>query len=101
MEKDLAVKIHDFWFSISEKARFVLVGGFNSLVSFVFFVFLLHLFAQFFRDDTVRIYNWCKENFDIFIKELNFAYESEEDPEKLNYILKRYISAVTYQNLGI
>ena len=34
---------------------------------------------------------YAKENFNIFIKELNFAYESEEDPEKLNYILKRYI----------
>ena len=34
---------------------------------------------------------YAKENFNVFIKELNFAYESEEDPEKLNYILKRYI----------
>ena len=53
-------KIHDVWFHIHEKLRFIIIGGFNSLVSFLIFVFLIHFFAQFFIDDTTRLYECMK-----------------------------------------
>lgn len=81
MKKKFTEQIHDFWFNIPEKLRFIFVGGFNSLVSFIMFVCILHFFAQFCLDDTLKLYNWAKSTFPVlkfvslhqFVRQLSLA----------------------------
>lgn len=37
---ELYRKIENLWFSINEKLRFLLVGGFNTVTAYLFFIFL-------------------------------------------------------------
>ena len=40
---NLYKKIENIWFKINEKIRFVLVGGFNTVIAYLAFIFIYHI----------------------------------------------------------
>ena len=42
----LVEKTLEVWFSINEKIRYILVGGYNTVLSYLIFCFLNYVFAQ-------------------------------------------------------
>ena len=78
-------KIWNFWFSLSDKIRYVLVGGFNACVSYLLYAFLLWslgeehyqealvlswIISSFFSFTTQKIFVFCtKGNFSVWVKE--------------------------------
>lgn len=84
-------KVKNFWFNIHEKIRFIIVGGFNSLVSFLMFVFLVHFFADFFVDDTTRLYNYLREHF-AMLKYITFIQFIRQFSLALAWFLSSFVS---------
>ena len=80
MKKFLS-QIHNYWFSIPEKLRFILVGGFNSFVSLVMFICILHFIVLFYKYLALNIYNWAQGllpafkyiNFHAFLRQVSLA----------------------------
>lgn len=74
-------QIHDFWFNLSEKFRFVIVGGINSLISLVMFICILHLLIIFYKNDMTNMYDWIKSlspfsifmTFRTFVRQISLA----------------------------
>ena len=97
--KKIYTNIHDFWFQIPEKIRFVFIGGFNSLVSFVMFVFLIHLFAQFFVDDTTRLYNYVRIHHIPVLEHISFIQFIRQFSLALAWLLSSFVSFTTQRLL--
>ncbi len=97
--KNIYTKIHDFWFQIPEKIRFVFIGGFNSLVSFVMFVFLIHFFAQFFVDDTTRLYNYIRIHHIPVLEHISFIQFIRQFSLALAWLLSSFVSFTTQRLL--
>lgn len=48
---DLYFKIENIWFKINEKIRFILVGGFNTVVAYLLFLLLYYFFPNHYNID--------------------------------------------------
>lgn len=44
--KKLILTVWNFWFSLPEKIRFLLVGGFNTVVSYLMFICFIHFLGE-------------------------------------------------------
>lgn len=93
MKKYLS-QIHDLWFNLPEKLRFVFVGGFNSFVSLVMFVCILHFIVIFYREPLLDTYNWLISSFIVF-KFLNFHTFLRQISLALAWFLSSFISFST------
>ncbi len=91
-------KIHDVWFHVPEKLRFIIIGGFNSLVSFLIFVFLIHFFAQFFVDDTTRLYEYMKTHIG-FLEYITFLQFIRQFSLALAWFSSSFVSFTTQRLL--
>ncbi len=91
-------KIHDIWFHINEKLRFIIIGGFNSLVSFLMFVFLIHFFAQFFVDDTTKLYEYLKAHI-MILKYITFFQFIRQFSLALAWFVSSFLSFTTQRLL--
>lgn len=70
-------KILDFWFSLSDKIRFLFVGGFNYV--FAYFVFLIFLF--FLGEENYQlnlILSWFFSSFMSFYTQRVFVFRSKK-----------------------
>lgn len=93
MKKYLS-QIHDLWFNLPEKLRFVFVGGFNSFVSLVMFICILHFIVLFYKIPLLYIHEWLTSSFIVF-KFLNFHTFLRQISLALAWFLSSFISFST------
>lgn len=93
MKKFLS-QIHDYWFRIPEKLRFILIGGFNSFVSLIMFICILHFIVAFYKDFTFGIFNSIVNAFPTF-KLVEFHTFLRQISLALAWFLSSFISFST------
>ena len=103
MTEKLTSKFFNSWFRLPDKVRFILVGGFNAIVSFVIFVLLIYLFAKAFQYQTsIMFINFVKSKFFIplaqqftFLKHLTFIQFTRQLCLALSWFLSSFVSFTT------
>lgn len=87
-----------FWFSIDEKIRFILIGGFNAFVSFSIFVVLIHFLADHGVVETRKIYSCLKENITV-LNNISFMQFIRQFSLLFAWIFSSFVSFTTQRIL--
>ena len=81
-------KLNDYWFSLSDKIRFLFVGGFNFCFAYLLFVLFTFLFGKQFYQQ-VLILSWILSSFVSFSTQRYFVFQSDGP------IVKEYFKCFT------
>jgi len=103
MSKELINKFFNSWFKLPDKVRFILVGGFNAIVSFVIFVLLMYIFAKAFQYETsIMFVNVIKSEIFIpisnhfqFLKNITFIQFVRQLSLALAWFFSSFVSFTT------
>ncbi len=91
-------KLKEIWFGINEKIRYIIIGGFNSMVSFLIFVFLIHFFADHCVYKTNLIYNEIRQHITI-LENITFLQFIRQFCLLLSWVLSSFVSFATQRRL--